>query len=586
MSRMGGVAMAGAPKALHRQRIVRTVYACLGAGIAAVSLLSGRAGAQAPPPVNDLLQVFPVRSALEKAGRDFTASAGSAEFPRAVLSSLGGPADLSRTILAPQIEIGGAPQTLHTRLAEAIGLAAPLTLADVVETTDRLVRMDAATDGVVRIAMIDPAPVDRGIVRIDIGEPLLEMADIAGAPSGVRTYLDAMFSRLRTGGPLTERRIERYLLLFNRVPGCEARFALEAGDSHTGRARLVLHVKFDRGKIRADVSNRFAQGLGREAVYAKVIASDLLVGADVIDFRVRRNIAPGAALILDATYGVNLDPQGLLLEIGAFASSIRPASSRTGGRQFAIEGRFNTLSLTRPLFLTEESQFFLSAGLSSAGFTLSIDDIAVVDEDRWLASAKAEWVYRGFGGLNSTIVSVNRGLDILGATERGASLAARGGEGAAVTIFTLELTRERAWTPWARLVSEAYGQVSTHALQIADQCTFGGRDFGRGFENNSIFGDSCFLAKSELQFRPDFLRTEHLRLEPYLYADVGVLHQVGVADPSQPRDASRMSAAVGTMIKGSLGLSARVEFTQALNRDSIVGDNDERSFFFELGVDF
>ncbi len=574
--------MAGAAKALRGQRIGRVIFTCF----AAVSLLSGEAGAQAPPPLNDQLQGFPVRSALETAGREFTASAGSAEFPRAVLSSLAGPAELSQTVLAAQIVIGGAPQTLHTRLSEAIGLAAPLTLADVVETTDRLVRMDAAADGVVRIAMIEPTPVDRGIVRIDVEEPLLEMADVAGAPSGVRTYLDAMFSRLRTGGPLTERRLERYLLLFNRVPGCEARFALQAGDSHTRRARLVLHVKFDRAKIRADVSNRFPQGLGREALAAKVVVSDLLIGADIIDFRIRSNVAPGEGLILDATYGVNLDAQGLLLEIGAFASSIRPALNRTGGRQFAIKGRFNTLSLTRPFYLTEESQFFLSAGLSSAGFIISIDDVAVVDEDRWMAFAEAEWIYRGFGGLNSTIVSVNRSLDIFGASERGAPLAARGGEGAAVTFLTLEFNRERIWAPWARLVSEAFAQVSTHALQIADQCTFGGRDFGRGFENNSIFGDSCFLAKSELQFRPDFLRTEHFRLEPYLYADVGVLHQVGAPDPSQSRDASRMSAAVGTMIKGSHGLSARVEFTQALNRESTVGDNDERSFFFELGADF
>ncbi len=582
--------MPGVARAVRERRSQRIALAgcsvCVFVCIAFSLLILSEARAQEPPPATDPIQAFPLRSARAPAGRAGAASAELAAFPRAGLLSDVGPAGLSQKVAAAQIVINGAPQGLHTQLSAAIGVAAPLTLAEIVETVDQLVRWDAAATGVIRIATIDAALADRGIVRIDVGEPQLEMAAVAGAPTGVRTYLDAMFSQMRSRGPLTERRLERYLMLFNRVPGCKARMALESSDSHTRRPRLVLHVEYDRLKVRADVSNRLPRGVGREALYAKVVFSDVLSGADVVDLRVRSNVAPGEALFLDGTYGVNLDADGMLLEIGAFASNIQPEASRTGGGQLAISGRNYTLSLTKPVFLSEDKQFFLSGGLSSAGFTVSIDEKGAIDEDRWLAYAKGEWLQRGFGGLNSTVVTLNRGLDIGDATERGAPLASRGGEGAGVTFLTFEFARERAWTPWALLATEAFGQVSTRALQIVDQCTYGGRDFGRAFDPNAIFGDTCFLAKAELRLTPGFLRTAQFRFEPYVYADGGVLHQVGVADPSQARDASRMSAALGAAINGPHGLSAKVELTQALRRQTTAGTNEERSFFFELGVDF
>lgn len=537
-----------------------------------------------PPPENSEF----IRSGfLFRESRTVNAAARLPDFPRAqIAASLASePGALDAHV--DRVLVGGEAKHLHhliASLGDRLGRG-PQTLAAFVARTEQILSDHHLTNGILTIATFDRDSQNQGVIRIRIQQPDISSVEIIGAPDNIRPYLNGLGNRLKNGSPMSEERLERYLILFNRVPGCKAQLEVRSGEPVGSGARMMLRVDYDRVSAKSELKNRGARGIGREVVVNKVVVNDVFAGADFVDLRATINLAPGRALILDATYGVNLNPDGLALEMSSFSSSVRPERLRTGGDQLDIKIRSFDATITRPLWLREKSQLFVSIAAASGQSRIAINGPAVIDEQRWLGSISAEWTRLAFGGVNTGAVSISHGFAILGATRRGDPLASRGGEGADFTYVAFEGSREQQVTPWAALITNIYLQASTQALFITDQCGYGGGDYGRAFELNAIFGDNCFQGSAELRLSPNALNFASISFEPYFYADGAAMRQIGVPDPAQAARAGRMSTGGGLRFSISKKLSAQFEFTQALRRDTPTGAGQERSFYFEIGAD-
>ena len=58
--------------------------------------------------------------------------------------------------------------------------------------------------------------------------------------------------------------------------------------------------------------------------------------------------------------------------------------------------------------------------------------------------------------------------------------------------------------PWV-LFTSVYGQYATTGLLTPEQCSFGGRFFGRAFDPSQLLSDSCAMGTVEVRYNlPDW----------------------------------------------------------------------------------
>ena len=122
----------------------------------------------------------------------------------------------------------------------------------------------------------------------------------------------------------------------------------------------------------------------------------------------------------------------------------------------------------------------------------------------------------------------------------------------------------------------------TKPLFFPDQCGYGGADYGRAFNIETIHGDRCFTAKAELNLGPAFLRQGDFAVEPYIYADGGIVKQFDDPLSPHPKSASLIGAGVGAEISLPNNLTGILEYSQPFRRDAPFGQSDARRLYFRL----
>ena len=119
-----------------------------------------------------------------------------------------------------------------------------------------------------------------------------------------------------------------------------------------------------------------------------------------------------------------------------------------------------------------------------------------------------------------------------------------------------------------------YGQYATTALLTPEQCSFGGRFFGRAFDPSQLLGDTCYMGNAELRYDvPLFWSLTQVQL--YGFTDGAELfnHVTSFTVPSWQHAAS----AGGGVRFGWPNLNADLTVAKALE-----GPRDDTRFFFAV----
>jgi hemolysin activation/secretion protein len=183
-----------------------------------------------------------------------------------------------------------------------------------------------------------------------------------------------------------------------------------------------------------------------------------------------------------------------------------------------------------------------------------------------------------WGGINQINITGSQGLKGLGAAATG--LFIRDVARVDFTKFEATYTRLQPLIPQFSFLFAAYAQYALNPLFSPEQCGYGGRVFGRGFDPSEIVSDSCVEVLGELRWDVPHGFKDLTQVQLYGFADHGWLHNLA---PDVGSPANVDAASVGGGIR--LGWQSPFSTYGSLSADlsaakAVEGPRDDWRFFF------
>ena len=184
----------------------------------------------------------------------------------------------------------------------------------------------------------------------------------------------------------------------------------------------------------------------------------------------------------------------------------------------------------------------------------------------------------GVGGSNSINLQISKGLEVLHATDRNATLTSRTNGRADFVKLKLDVVRRQKLVENLSLQLTASGQKSPHTLLSSEEFSVGGRRFGRAYDPSEISGNEGAAGALELRFDSPYKPAHMRRIQVYGYYDIGAVWGAGFTRNSMA------SAGGGLRLGLPFDINANVEFAWPLTRAITPDESDQRSprVFFNM----
>jgi len=329
-----------------------------------------------------------------------------------------------------------------------------------------------------------------GILRLRVIEGYVERIVFRGTINADRALLDAFAARLRAQRPLTQRALERYVLLINDLPGVGVTPALRRNGDFSGGHDLVLTMTADPFDGRLSVDNRGTVPVGPEVAELSMNFNSALGLSERTGLYLYA--APGEGEELRSAevaqdYVVN--GEGTLVGVGGWRSRVVPGGSLRRFDLKSVDKRV-AVYVSHPVERSRAVSLFVTGTLEYRDSEEEIVGFNIYD-DR-LRSARLS--LRSFftdpwGGANLLVVTGSQGLDILDASSNDqVNLSRRGGR--------VDYTKlDAAYTRWQALGGAwsaelgLKGQRAASGVLSAEEFRAGGSSFGRAYDPSEISGE-------------------------------------------------------------------------------------------------
>ena len=431
------------------------------------------------------------------------------------------------------------------------------------------------------LAYVPIQEIEDGKVRIKIIEGFIGDVDVSLAPSNDRRRLSGIAESIKAERPLTQKSLERYLLIANRPPGLSYTGVLERGASPEAGVKMTLKVKRKRFTAAAGVNNRASRAVGREQFYGKFAINSLVTGSDSLRFLTVQSANLDELTYFSAGYSTMLNSNGLTLNLASTRSEAAPGVPLLRNLGFETMGWTAGAGLSYPVILNRESRLTATVGFSWKEFQSAFGVTPNTRDTLWTSMFGAAYSFKdSWNGSNAAGVKLVKGWDIFDATKVGSPLASRQGAGAEFLAIIADFGRSQKLSDSLDLSFSVKGQAANNPLLSSEQCGFGGGGFGRGYDPFEIAGDNCIVGLVELSASPAFLRRGKLSVQPFISFDAGAVRQNGTLAIGEARSASLYSLGAGARFNLTRHVSASFEVGVPLK--GVVaqeGDNDARFFF-------
>lgn len=422
---------------------------------------------------------------------------------------------------------------------------------------------------------------------IEVIEGFVQEVTVDGDAAGQTDLLRALGDRIKASRPLRNADLERYLWLANDLPGriVKGTFSRIEDDAPAGATRLTLSVTHDPVAATLAVNNHGSRAVGPYRAIGSVTFNNLLMADERLRLVHARTLDADeldyGSVSLSRVFG----SEGLVLEAtGTWSNSI-PGYETITPIGIGSDGITGSLRATYPV--VRSRLLNLAAGLVLEGTRLettnSLSPGTLASEEARIVRLEAELGWADpWGGFLSATLTQSQGLDLLGASLAETVLSGTNGARIDFSRSVLRLERTQPLLDMARLelALSGQGQYAGTRLINSELCGFGGRGFGRGYDNFEVSGDHCVMGAAELRSTPD-LGLAWLSASVYGFADAGYLWRIGNPD----LNTRRSSAGLGLRLQTE-SLRANIEYAKPL--EGVVsqeGDADGR-VFFELGTRF
>ena len=429
------------------------------------------------------------------------------------------------------------------------------------------------------VAYLPAQEIKDGIVTIRVVEGFVSEVEVSGDAGNAADLLKSYGENLKAVRPLTNRALERYVLLANDIPGLAVRAVFDRASSGTGGVKLIFAVTRKNVEVAVGANNRGSRALGRDRGVVSFVENGNLTGRERIELDL---VQAFQTRELSYVYGQGrflVDSQGDTVGLTGTWSRSKPGTDPLESVHFKSDGWSAALDFSHPFVrsralnikLTGEFEFQnLNSDFGST--PNSRDRLRVLRSD--LHTDFLDWI----GGVTETDLWLSQGLDIFDATKESDPNKSRADGSAAFTSFLGTLDHVQPLTEGLDLSVSISGQIASRQLLASEECGYGGAIFGRAFDNYEISGENCANGAVELRYRLPV--GGDVTLQPYGFYDAGLVQQKGALLPGEARRQTGQSIGVGVRSQIADHVRASLEFAQPLARQvAIEGNKDGRVFF-------
>jgi len=435
-------------------------------------------------------------------------------------------------------------------------------------------------DGYILSQVIVPAQaVEGGNVRLQAIEGYIANVRVEGGSDSMRARIRKYGERIRASRPLRAGALERNVLLMNDLPGVQARAVLAPAQT-PGAADLVLQLTQRSYAVQSSADSRGSRAQGRQRVFGDLDLHSLFGGASLTEVRAvttfdqELTYAAGAYDQFLGTHGGKISFEGSYVYSRPQELLIIPLNLITKSQTGAI-------TYTYPLMRSRRSNIYLRGALTAFNSKSTIFDVKDT-EDRIRAIRVGATIDSGdgAGGVNIVDVEYSHGIGGIGASLNGDRYLSRSSGQADFQRASFYASRIQSLPAHFSIVAGVTGQYAFTDLLAPELFSFGGEQFGRGYDASELLNDHGVGAKLDLRYLQSWGRS---LLMPYGFYDYGKVWQRTTfpgLDPSQ----TASSAGFGFRLGMGPRLSSFVEVAKPLDKLVTQENSDDPRVFFGVSI--
>jgi hemolysin activation/secretion protein len=400
-----------------------------------------------------------------------------------------------------------------------------------------------------------------------------------------RDFFTEYAARIVADRPANIRTLERYLLLANDLPGLKFSTTLKPSPTHPNASILIVEVKEKMFDGTARIDNRGSKARGPWEYLGTVTANNLAGTHESFTVTYAGTFQFEELQYLQATYRQVLNSEGLTFFTNASYGAGKPdIPPQIGLDNYNTRSQVLEAGLSYPILRSRETNLTVTGlGFLTNDYAYANGDFFTRDRLRgFRLKGDADWA-DSFLGINQVNVTFSQGINALGANATIGLNDPPHSTNAGRTDFNkLEATLSRI-QPLPMNFSffvAGYAQYGFTPLLVSEQCSYGGRFFGRAFDPSQMLADRCWevLAEGRYDFATPWKQVSKLQL--YAFTDHGELHNIDPA-AGTPRVQS------GTSVGGGVRFAWEDTYTADISvAKAVEGPRDDLRAFVILGAKY
>ena len=439
-----------------------------------------------------------------------------------------------------------------------------ISLADIYQLAQTLTAHYRNDGYILSQVIVPPQAIEQGTVRLKVVEGQIADVRIEGADAATLERLQAYAERIRAARPLNTADLEHALLLMNELPGVSVRAAIVPAPAQPGASNLVLQVGAGRVDGGFSVDNRYSRALGPVRFSADINANNLFGWQERIGLRA---ITTGDEEMryLALSYDQPVGRHGGKISLNAsHTRSVPDMSSAFIPLDLVTASHSGSVTYSHPLLRSRNENLTLRTSLTAYnGETRLFGDRDTHERIRALRFGLTYDLADRHQGINLLDIEIGQGLKAFGASKAGDPNLSRTAGRPDFTKLNVYASRLQSLYPGWSLLAALNVQYAFTDLLSPELGSFGGEQFGRGYDPSELVGDHSTALKLELRYNGT-LTERKLPFVLYGFYDAGAVRQRSPAGG----EASTSAASSGIGFRVSLGnsFSGYVEAAKPLTK--------------------
>src|SRR4029077_12015530 len=373
--------------------------------------------------------------------------------------------------------------------------------------------------------------------------------------------------RIVADRPANIRTLERYLLLANDLPGLKFATSLKPSANHPNASTLIVEVTEKPVDLLARIDNRGTIARGPWQYLGSATLNNTVARAhEAFTVTYAGTFQVEELQYILFGYKQVLNSEGLTFFANASYGFGTPGTRELRDIDYRTRSTVLEAGLTYPVIRSREKNLNVTA----LGFATNDDSFAGAPSDFFThdrlrgfrVKADADWA-DSFLGINQVNVTLSHGVNGLGSTDNDNPIASTNAGRVDFTKIEGTFTRTQPlfWNLSAFVA--AYAQYALTPLLVSEQCSYGGRFFGRAFDPSQMLGDHCWMALGELRLDVPHAIKRLTRAQLYAYADHGEVYNIDPA-AGTPRMQHGTSTGAGVRAEWDTIYSADLSLAKAV----------------------